>query len=176
MADTIAAAKAHVILPREMVVALDSGNTAWTKGWHRPGAELTGATLGDSTLIPDVTFGTQREVAAFFYRADVDVPAQVAGAEKTLLYFPSLIAKAVQIWVNGQPITFDHGDYRDATWRGPGYFWINYDHQVAFDLTGALKPGTNTIAFRVFKSFDHAGSYYRIFILADPAIDATPSR
>jgi len=176
IADTIAAAKGHVILPREMVIALDSGNTAWTKGWHLPGADMTGATRGDSTLIPDVTFGTQREVAAFFYRTDVEVPAAVASGEKTLLYFPSLIAKAVQIWVNGEPASFNHGDYTDGTWRGPDYFWINYDHQVAFDISGKLKPGTNTIAFRVFKSFDHGGSYNRIFILAAPAIDATPSR
>ena len=124
---------------------------------------------GDSTLIPDVVFGTEREPAAFFYRTEVEVPETFTHRQQVVLYFPSLIARSIQIWVNGQPVEFDHGSYRDTTWRGPDYFWVNYDHQQRYDITGLLQPGTrNTIAFRVFKSVDHGGSYDRVFLLADP--------
>jgi len=78
-------------------------------------------------------------------------------------------------YIDGEPVEFDHETYRDTTWRGPDYFWMNYDHQQRFDVTSLIKPGArNTIAFRVFKSFDHGGSYDRIFLLADPP--APPAR
>jgi len=50
-------------------------------------------------------------------------------------------------------------------------FRIDYNHQREVDVTGLIKAGEkNTIAFRVFKSFDHGGSYDRIFLLAAPAV------
>jgi hypothetical protein len=160
---------ASVVLPRTMKIVLDSGNVAAAKGWHLPGADVSALPDGDSTLIPDVTYGTQREVAGFFYRTEVDIPTTFAGKKRVELYFPSLIARAVQVWIDGQPVAFDHGDYRDATWRGPKYFWYDYDHQVSLDVTPLIKPGQRqTIAFRVFKSFDHGGSYDRVFLVADP--------
>jgi hypothetical protein len=40
---------------------------------------------------------------------------------------------------------------------------------VSLDVTPLIKPGQRqTIAFRVFKSFDHGGSYDRVFLVADP--------
>ncbi|NQU11363.1 DUF4838 domain-containing protein, partial [bacterium] len=166
---------ASLVLPRQMKLALDTANLGWARGWHRPDSKATDMPEGDSTLIPDVVFGTEREPAAFFYRTDATVPRSFAGHKQVNLYFPSLIARAVQVWVNGEPVEFDHETYRDTTWRGPDYFWMNYDHQQRFDVTSLIKPGArNTIAFRVFKSFDHGGSYDRIFLLADPP--APPAR
>ena len=73
-----------------------------------------------------------------------------------------------QIWVNGKSVMFDHGNYVDDIWRGPNYFWYDYNHQREFDLGDMLVPGEkNTIAIRIFKSYDHAGSYDRPFLLAD---------
>ena len=63
---------------------------------------------------------------------------------------------------------FDHGTYRDTTWRGPDYFWADYNHELALDITPRLEPGKkSTIAFRVFKSFDFGGTYRRIYLLAE---------
>ena len=160
---------ARLILPRTMKIALDTDNIAWAKGWHLPETPVKDLPDGDSTLIPDVTFGTEREPAAFFYRTDVEVPASFANRKRIVLYCPSIIARAVQIWINGVAVEFDHETFRDTTWRGPDYFWIDYNHQQQFDVTSAIKPGTrNTIAFRIFKSFDHGGTYDRVFLLADP--------
>jgi hypothetical protein len=65
-------------------------------------------------------------------------------------------------------VEFDHGDYKDTICRGPETFWYDYKHDQEFDVTKYVKPGQkNTVAFRVFKSFDHAGSYDRIFLLAN---------
>jgi hypothetical protein len=95
------------------------------------------------------------------------VPQSFAG-KKTTVYFPSIIAKALQIWVNGQPVEFDYENYKDTVWRGPDYFWIDYNHAQEFDITPHLKPGQkNTIAFRVFKSFDFGGTYRRMWLLAN---------
>jgi hypothetical protein len=166
---------ASVVLPRKMKLALDTANVGWAKGWQNPdSAAAKEMPEGDSTLIPDIGFGTEREPAAFFYRTDVDVPRSFANRKQIVLYFPSLIARTLQIWINGQPVEFDCGAYRDTVWRGPDYFWFDYNHQQRFDVTGLIKPGQrNTIAFRVFKSFDHGGSYDRIFLLADPPPVAT---
>ncbi len=166
---TIKGSAASLALPRFMKIALDTANVGWTRGWHDPSGNIADMPEGDSTLIPDVVFGTEREPAAFFYRTDVMVPPTFAGKKQIVLYFPSLIARAVQIWINGRPVEFDYGTYRDPVWRGPDYFWVDYDHQQRFDVTALIQPGArNTIAFRVFKSFDHGGSYDRIFLLADP--------
>ncbi|MFW6061094.1 MAG: DUF4838 domain-containing protein [Phycisphaeraceae bacterium] len=165
----IRASAAAVALPRTGKIALDTDNLAWTRGWHKPGGSVSSLPDGDSTLIPDVTFQTQREPAAFFYRFDVDVPAEFADAERSAIFFPSLIARTLQIWINGQPVTFDHDTWQSETWHGPATFWYDYNHQQQFDITGLLEPSeTNTIAFRVFKSFDHGGTYDRIYLLADP--------
>src|SRR5262249_50895297 len=118
-------------------------------------------------ICPDVKYRTQREVAAFFYRTEADVPATFQG-KKVSLYFSSLIAKGLQIWINGEPVEFDYPNYKDTIWRGPDYFWYNYNHQQEFDVTPYIKLGQkNTIAFRVFKSFDFAGTYRRIFLLGN---------
>jgi hypothetical protein len=168
----IKAARASVCLPRMMRVALDTDNTAWTKGWHKPEVPIADVEEWDCTMVPDIKFKTEREVAAFFYRTEVEAPAEFAGAKKVVLYFPSLIARALCIWVNGQPVQFDFGTYKDPIWRGNTYFWDDYNHQQAFAVTSLIKPGqVNTIAFRVFKSFDHGGTYDRVFLLADPAVE-----
>jgi len=101
------------------------------------------------------------------------VPAHFAG-KKVSLWFPSIIARALQIWVNGRPVEFDHGTYTDTIWRGPTYFWMDYNHEEEFDVTPLVRPGErNTIAFRVFKSYDFAGTYRRVFLLAnEPQADA----
>ena len=105
-------------------------------------------------------------MAAFFYRTKVQVPKDF-GTGKATIYFPSIIARALQIWINGQPVTFEHDGYTDTIHRGPDYFWVNYNHEQQFDITGLVRPGAvNTIAFRVFKSFDHGGTYDRVFLLA----------
>lgn len=165
----IKGSKASVILPRMMKVALDTDNLAFTKGLQRPEVSVASLEEWDSTMVPDIKFKTERDVAAFFYRTDVMVPESFKGAEKVVLYFPSVIARSMRIWINGTPVVFDNGRYKDEIWRGPSYFWFNYDHQQEFDVTPYIKPGQkNTIAFRIFKSFDHGGSYDRIFLLANP--------
>ena len=168
-AKEIKGSAAALCLPRHMKVAIDTDNTGWTKGWHKPGAAVDGLEDWDTTVVPDVKYQTQREPAAFFYRTEVTVPKSFEGKRKVVLYFPSLIARALRVWINGRPVMFDNGEFVDEIWRGPSYFWFNYDHQQAFDVTALIKPGQrNTIAFRVFKSFDHGGTYDRIFLLADP--------
>ena len=159
---------AYVMLPRFMKLALDTDNLARARQWQKPAVSVAALEDGDTTVPPDVKYQTQRETAAFFYRTDIKVPKTFAGCKRVTLYFPSLIARGMQIWINGEPVKFDHGSYSDNVWHGPLYFWENYDHQREFDVSGLVKPGEdNTIAFRVFKSFDHAGSYDRIFLLAD---------
>lgn len=156
-------------LPRYWKMALDTDQLAETKGWHLPGADLSELEEWDVTVVPDIRYETQREVAAFFYQTEVEIPKSFSGQRATL-YFPSLIARGMQIWIDGEPVTFDYGSYRDTVFRGPPTFWYNYDHQQRFDITPYLKPGQKqVIAFRVFKSFDHAGSYDRIFLLGHSA-------
>ncbi len=167
-AEKINGSSASLALPREMTVALDTDNLGWARGWHRPEVAVDHLETWDTTQVPDIKYHTQREPAAFFYRTDLEVPDSFAGRKKIELFFPSIIARAMRIWINGQPVLFDHGDYRDEIWRGPAYFWTNYNHSRSFDITPHLRPGQrNTIAFRVFKSFDHGGTYDRIFLLAD---------
>lgn len=56
---------------------------------------------------------------------------------------------------------------RGTTWRGPATFWYDYNHEQEFDVTPYVRPGQkNTIAFRVFKSFDFGGTYRRVFLVA----------
>jgi hypothetical protein len=167
--ENIKGSAASLILPREMTVALDTDNLAWTRGWQRPEVSVDKLEKWDTTQVPDIKYQTEREPAAFFYRTDIDVPATFAKRQKIVIFFPSLIARAFRLWVNGAPVLFDHGEYQDETWRGPLYFWSNYNHSQMFDVTPHIKAGErNTIAFRVFKSFDHGGAYDRIFLLADP--------
>lgn len=165
MATNIAAAKASLVLPRIWKGGLDTGNQAFVKGYDKPGADVSGLDDLDIAVCPDVKYQTQRESVAYFYRTEVKVPAAFKD-RKVELFFPGLIARAVQIRVNGVPVTFNHETYTDETWRGPVYFWMNYDHRVSFDLTGKIKPGqSNVIAIRVFKSFDFGGSYRRPWLL-----------
>jgi hypothetical protein len=168
-ADHIDGSAAHVKLPRMVKMALDTDYSSVAKGWQKPGADVGGMEEGDTTVVPDVKYQTQREPAAFFYRTEIEVPASFEGAEEVKLYFPSLIARKVQIWVNGEPVSFDHETYESNVWNGPEYFWYSYNHQKSFDLGDLVEPGQkNVIAFRIFKSYDHGGSYARIFLLADP--------
>lgn len=161
-------AEASVALPRTWKVALDTDNLATTRDrLQLPGTDVSALDDWDITVVPDVKYQTQKEVAAFFLRTEVGVPASFAG-RRTTLYFPSLIARALQIWVNGKPVEFDHGGWRDTVWRGPSYFWFDYNHQHEYDLGGLVEPGRrNVICIRVFKSFDHAGPYDRPFLLAE---------
>ena len=164
----IDAAKAKVVLPRTWKGNNDTRQQAIPLGWYMPGAKVDTLDDLDITVCPDVKYGTQREVSAFFYRTEVNVPRDFAGKGKITLYFPGLIAKAVQVWVNGQPVTFDVNGEQSTIWRGPTYFWIDYNHQVEFDITPHVKPGQkNTIAFRAFKSYDFGGSYRRVWLLAN---------
>lgn len=165
--DEIAQAGARLALPRYWRGMLDTRNHAAALGYQRPGADVSKLDTLDITVCPDVKYQTQREVAAYFYRAEVDVPADFKGKKVTLV-FPGLIAKALQIWVNGKPVEFDLKDYKSTIWRGPDYFWYDYNHERKFDLTGYIEPGKkNTIAFRVFKSFDFGGSYRRAYLLGN---------
>lgn len=161
----IKGAAVHLVLPREWKCALDTDNTAEKAGYHR--SDISVATLADQdvTVMPDVKYGTEREAAAFFYRTTADVPAAFAG-KKVTLFFASLIAHRLQLWVNGKPVEFTQNDRKTTTWEGPEYFWINYDHRQEFDITPYIKAGQpNTIAFRVHKSHDIGGSYRRIYLL-----------
>jgi len=172
----IKASKASVVLPRMMKVALDTDNLAWTKKWQMPDVSVADLEDWDTTVVPDVKYKTERELGAFFYRTDVSVPESFRDAKKVVLFFPSIIARSLRIWINGQAVVFDNGKYRDEVWRGPSYFWIDYNHQREFDVTPYIQPGkVNVIAFRVFKSFDHGGIYDRVFLLADPPQDTTKS-
>ncbi len=164
--EKINSSSAHIMLPRYMKVALDTDNTARARGWHRPGAQVDSLEEWDVTMVPDIKYQTQREVAAFFYRCEVDVPAGF-NCGNTSIYFPSIIARTLQIWINGEPVRFLHDDYEDTIFRGPPAFWYDYNHELQFDISHMLHPGeTNTIAFRIFKSTDHAGTYDHIFLLA----------
>lgn len=161
-------AKASLALPRFWKTALDTDNLATTRDrLQDPARPVDALDDWDITVVPDVKYGTQKQLSAVFMRTSFDVPA---GSEWTsaTLYFPSLIARALQIWVNGRPISFDHGSYSDTIYRGPATFWYDYNHQLEFPLGDMIRPGErNTIAMRIFKSFDHAGSYDRPFVLAE---------
>ena len=164
----IAGAAAKVLLPRTWKGMLDTRNHATPLGYYKPEVSVKELDDLDICLCPDVKYGTEREVSAFFYRSETDVPRSFAGKQKITLYFPGLIAKGLQVWVNGQPVTFDVNGEQSTIWRGPSYFWMNYDHQNEYDITPFVKPGQkNTIAFRVFKSYDFAGSYRRPYLLAN---------
>lgn len=163
----IKSAAASVALPRIWKGMLDTGNRAWAMGYYKPGVAVDKLDDIDTTICPDVKYKTQRSVSAFFQRTEVDVPATFKD-KKATLYFSSVIAKVLQVWINGQPVEFDNKTYKDTSWRGPDYFWYNYNHELSVDITPYIKPGEkNVIAYRVFKSFDFGGSYRRIFLLAE---------
>jgi hypothetical protein len=176
----IRAARASLLLPRVWKGLLDTGRQAEALGYYRPDANVTKLDDLDVTVCPDVKYKTEREVAAFFYRTRVEVPAAFQAGGKITLYFPSLIAKGLQIWINGQAVEFDYDylgpkSYKETIWRGPDYFWMNYQHERAFEVTSYVKPGQiNTIAFRVFKSFDFGGPYRRIYLLAESRPSSGP--
>jgi hypothetical protein len=158
---------ASLCLPRHWKGMLDTRNRAYSLGYHKPEVSVAQLKDQDVTVCPDVKYNTQREVAAFFYRTEANVPASFKD-KKVTIFFPSIIARAVQIWVNGTPVEFDHRTHKDTIWRGPMTFWYNYDHRQEFDVTPHIRPGKkNTIAFRVFKCFDFGGTYRRVFLLAE---------
>ena len=163
-------AKAALALPRTWQMANDTSNVAWAKGWTKPG-QVAAPELADwdVTVCPDVKFNSQRDVAAFFYRAEVEIPQDFAGKQKFVWYFPSIIARALQVWIDGKEVVFDQKGEKDTIWRGPQYFWYDYNHQLQFDITPYVKPGQKqTLCFRVFKSHDFGGTYRRFYLLADP--------
>ncbi len=145
----------------------DTRQTAIPLGWYRPDVKVDQLDDLDITVCPDVQYGTHREVAAFFYRTEVTVPPDFAG-KKVTLFLTGLIARAMQIWVNGRSVTFEVNGEQSTIWRGPEFFWFNYDHRQEFDLTPYIQPGEkNTVAFRVFKSHDFGGSYRRVWLLGN---------
>lgn len=164
----IKGAAASLLLPRKWKTRLDTDNLAATRDrMQLPETDVSSLDDWDVTVVPDVKYQTQKQVSAVFMRAEFDVPGEFAG-KGVKLFFPSLIARSLQIWVNGVPVQFDHGNYSDTIWRGPSYFWFDYNHQHEYDLGDLVRPGArNTMAIRVFKSFDHAGSYDRVFLLGD---------
>jgi len=166
----IKGAAASLALPRQWKGMLDTDNRAALLGYHKMGVSVGKLDEQDVTVSPDVKYNTQRAPAAFFYRTDVVVPETFAGKDKITIFFPSIIAKGLQIWVNGEPVEFDLGEYKGTVWRGPATFWYDYHHDEEFDITEHVKPGhANTIAFRVYKSFDFGGTYRRVFLLAHDA-------
>ncbi|HRJ73202.1 MAG TPA: DUF4838 domain-containing protein [Terrimicrobiaceae bacterium] len=191
-------ASSRLVLPRMWKGMLDTRNHAAALGYQKPDVAVTQLEDLDITVCPDVKYQTQGEVAAFFYRTEVDVPKDFAG-KKITLFFPGLIARALQIWINGKPLEWDSAEFTQTTgratydvdgklvvpekeatyqspiWRGRDYFWMNYDHRREFDVTPLIRPGEkNTIAFRVFKSFDFGGSYRRPLLLAEAKGEKTP--
>jgi len=165
--ERVRGAKASLLLPRVWKGALDTSQAAFAGGLHRPGADVSGLDDLDTTVMPDVLYETQREPAAFFYRTEVEVPQEFAG-KKVVLFFPGLIAKGLEVWVNGQPVQFDNNGRPEAIRRGPPWFWLDYNTVEEVDITSLIKPGeVNTLAFRTFKSADVGGSFRRIFLLAD---------
>ncbi len=164
----VKAAKVSLRLPRMMKGCLDTRNHAVALGYHLPATSVAQLDDLDTSVCPDVKYQTQREVAAFFYRTSVNVPAAFAQCERVKLQFGSVIFKAMQIWINGEPVVFEQNGYQDTIYRGPDYFWYDYDHAWTTDVTKYLKPGQeNVIAFRVFKSFDFAGVYRPIHLLGE---------
>lgn len=162
----IKAAAASLVLPRFWKGMLDTGDKAAGMGCQKPGADVEKLDELDTTVMPDVKYGTEREEAAFFYRTEAEVPKAFAGKQVSI-FFSSLIAKRVQIWVNGEAVEFTQDNKKATTWNGPEYFWFDYNHALEFDVTPHVKAGqTNTFAFRVLKSHDVGGSYRRIFLLA----------
>ncbi|MEI6168996.1 MAG: DUF4838 domain-containing protein [bacterium] len=159
-------AAAYVVLPRMWKGMLDTEAKAEQLGYQKPGADVEKLDDLDTTVMPDVKYGTEREEAAFFYRTQTEVPASFGGKQVSM-FCSSLIARRVQIWINGQAVEFTKDGKTSTTWNGPEYFWYDYNHAVEFDLTPYIKAGQgNTIAMRVLKSHDVGGSYRRIFLLA----------
>jgi hypothetical protein len=166
-AERINNAKASIVLPRVWKGSLDTNQAAYASGLHLPDADVSGLEELDTTIMPDVKYETQREPAAFFYRTEIDVPKSFTG-KKTTLFMPGLIAKALEVWVNGTPVIFDNSGNPETIRRGPQWFWLDYNTVEEVDVTDLIRPGeTNTIAFRTFKSADVGGSFRRIFLLAE---------
>ena len=165
--ERIRAAKASLVFPRVWKGSLDTNQAAYAAGLHKPGADTSELGELDTTVMPDVKFKTQRKPAAFFYRTEVDVPKSFAD-KKVVLFFPGLIAKGLEVWVNGEPVAFGEGDSREFVRRGPNWFWLDYDTVEDVDVTSLIRPGQkNTIAFRAFKSADVGGTFRRIWLLAE---------
>jgi len=159
-------AKASLLLPRYWKGMLDTRNHAASFGYHKPDVSVRDLDDQDLTVCPDVRYNTQREVAAFFYRTEATVPSSFRNS-RVFIFFPSIIARGLQIWINGEPVEFDLGAHKSTIWRGPTTFWYDYNHEEEFEVTPYVKPGRrNTIAFRVYKCFDFGGTYRRVFLLA----------
>ena len=164
--EKIKGSAASLVLPRHWKGMLDTGNRAFSLGYHKPGASVRRLEEQDVTICPDVKYGTQRDPAAFFYRTEVRVPRSFTGKEKVTMLFASIIARGLQVWIDGEPVEFDHEAYKDTTWRGPATFWYDYNHELEIDVTPYIRPGKRqTIAFRVYKAFDFGGTYRRVFLL-----------
>lgn len=164
----IHSASQSLLLPRYWKMCLDTDRFATTQDkCQMPETDVSAMDNWDITAIPDVKFQSQWTMAAFFLRTEFDVPESFQG-KKAILYFPSLIAEAMEIWVDGKPVVFQYKDYEDTTWHGTAHCYDTYDHRTEFDLTGYITPGKkNTLCLRIFKNYDHAGSYDRVFLLAE---------
>jgi len=161
----IKGAAASMVLPRFWKGKLDTDNKAEGLGYYKSEVSVAALEDLDSSVLPDVKYGTEREPAAFFYRTEMEVPANFAG-KKINLFFASVIANEMKIWINGQPVEFTQKDKKSMTWQGPAYFWVDYNHAVEFDVTPYIKVGQkNTIAIRVFKKYDIGGMYRRVYLL-----------
>ena len=164
--EKIDGAAASLLLPRYWKGMLDTRNHAAPLGYHKPEVSVKDLEELDITVCADVKYNTQRQPAAFFYRAEVAVPKSFEGRQKITIFYPGLIARALQIWINGEPVEFDSVRYAETVWRGPERFWMDYHHDEEFDVTPYILPGEkNTIAFRIFKSYEFGGTYRRAFLL-----------
>jgi hypothetical protein len=158
---------ASLALPRYWKGMLDTRNHAWSLGYHNPEVSVQKLDDQDVCVSPDLKYKTQHEPAAFFYRTDLKVPNSFAGKKRMTLFFPGIIGRMLQIWVNGEPVVFKQAGFPSVTWRDEEFLANNYDHEREFDVTRHVKPGQqNTIVFRVFKSNRFGGTYRRVLLLA----------
>jgi len=160
-------ASASVVLPRYWKVMQDNDQQAVNLGLHQPEQPVDTLDNWDVTIMPDLKYQNQHEPSAVFLRTSAEVPGTFAGKKMTI-FFPTLLARAMHIWINGKPVEFSHGDYTDHIYRGNLYFWDNYDYQEEFDVTKLIEPGkNNVIAVRIYKSLFHAGMLDRVFLLGN---------
>jgi hypothetical protein len=91
-----------------------------------------------------------------WYRTDVDIPADKAGA-RLHLRFPGLFNEC-WLYVNGQEIA--HRKQEKIWWQN------DYRFEWDIDLTGKITAGKNILALRVNSNHHMAGMFRRPFIYA----------
>jgi hypothetical protein len=104
-----------------------------------------------------VTADHQSFTGTAWYRTEIEVPADKAGA-KLHLMFPGLFNEG-WLYVNGESVA--HREGYNPVW------WYNaYEFEWDVDLAGKLKPGKNTIALRLNNPHHMGGMFRRPFVYA----------